>query len=239
MPSRTSARIFPSMLRIALHSPLQHINGSFAGQGAKSAASAPSDTGTLPNRHCICHFQQVLNPAQFSSQSDVQPCFKRRLFNCRISACLLYFCWCSGLRRAPVSGCPSAHDPLLAKSVQSFHGFDVFFRLGSLLESVNVSREIHNPASRSLIANAAIIPSLGCVLLFSVYKTIKFINIRRSGRVANVGSQPQVSQPHTWRASSACVRQVPHQFPWLSIQRFNQVSEVFVTAALLAVAVAV
>jgi len=48
----------------------------------------------------------------------------------------------------------------------------------------------------------------------------------------------QVSQPHGMaRFIRNVVRQVP-QFPWLSIQRFNQVSEVFVTA-LLAVAVAV
>jgi len=115
---------------IALHSRCSTSIGSFAGQAqAKSAASAPSDTGTLPNRHCICHFQQVLNPAQFSSQSDVQPAS-----NAACSSAAYFRFACSTFvgvlgfygRVLPVSGCP--HDPLpLAKSVQSFHDFDVFF----------------------------------------------------------------------------------------------------------------
>jgi len=120
-----------------------HQSGSFAGQAqAKSAASAPSDTGTLPNRHCICHFQQVLNPAQFSSQSDVQlqtPPVQLP----RISASPALLCWCSGLYgEFSVSGAP-AHMTRFSGKIRSIVSRILMFSpFGSLLESVNVSREI-------------------------------------------------------------------------------------------------
>jgi len=74
-------------------------------------------------------------PGAIQSQSDVQPCFKRRLFHCRVFPLrLLYFCWCSGLygRVLPVSGAPAHMTCFLWQNpFNRFTDFDVFFRLGS------------------------------------------------------------------------------------------------------------
>jgi len=91
----------------------------------------------------VVHFQQVLNPAQFSPRvmsSLLQtPPVQCRVFPLR----LLYFFWCSGLygRVLPVAGAP-AHMTRFLKIRSIVSRILMFSPFGSLLESVNVSREI-------------------------------------------------------------------------------------------------
>jgi len=72
--SRTSARIFPSMLRIALHSPLQHINPVICRSGASKVCGKRSIRYWDAAKSALyLPLQQVLNPAQFSPRVMSSP----------------------------------------------------------------------------------------------------------------------------------------------------------------------
>jgi len=113
-----------------------HQSGSFAGQAqAKSAASSIRywDVAKSALYLPLPRFSTRRNtPRVMSSPASNAACSMPR-----ISASPAHFVGVLGFGRVlPVSGCPSAHDPLpLAKSVQSFHGFDVFSVWGACLRA--------------------------------------------------------------------------------------------------------